>query len=91
MNISKTERRALDMLSTGGKIVLERDSRNRPVAADFISREGWFLEGYGFPEFQSLRAKRLIVSRNGGDYAISRDGALSLQKSRQAARKSGAG
>ncbi|MCA0320750.1 MAG: YjhX family toxin [Proteobacteria bacterium] len=91
MNISKAERRALDMLSMGGRIMLERDSRNRPVAAGFISREGWFLEGPGLREFQSLRAKRLIVSRDGGDYAISRDGARSLQKSRQAARRSGAG
>lgn len=87
MNISKKERRTLEMLSLGGKIVLEKDDRSRPLEASFITREGWFLDGAGLAEFKVLKAKRLIISRNGGHYVISREGAITLQRSRQAAKK----
>jgi len=87
MNISKKERKALEMLSLGGKIILEKDARNRPLEAPFVTREGWFLDGAGLAEFKVLRSKRFIISRNGGHYTISREGILSLQRSRQAARK----
>ena len=88
MNISKKERRTLEMLSLGGKIIIEKDDRSRPLEASFVTREGWFLDGAGLTEFKVLKAKRLIISRNGGHYAISREGVLSLQRSRQQAKKS---
>ncbi|MBA9019082.1 MULTISPECIES: YjhX family toxin [Aminobacter] len=87
MNISKKERKALEVLSFGGTIILEKDTRNRPLEASFVTREGWSLEGAGLAEFKVLKAKRLVVSRNGGNYTISREGVVSLQQARQAAKK----
>ncbi|WP_439633471.1 YjhX family toxin [Glycocaulis sp.] len=84
MNVSKQERKALELLSLGGKISVEKDDRSRVVGASFITREGWFLDGVGLSEFQSLRAKRLVSSRKGEDYSISREGIKILQKFRQA-------
>lgn len=83
MNISKPERKALEMLSHGGRIVLEKDDRNHPVEVYFFTREGWILDGAGMKEFKALRTKRLIASKNGGHYAISRAGVQSLQRFRQ--------
>lgn len=83
MNISKHERKTLEMLSLGGRIVVEKDDRNKPLDADFITREGWFLSGNGLKEFQSLRTKGYVASRNGGDYVITRDGLKAIQASRQ--------
>lgn len=82
MNISKIERRALEMLSFGGKVLVERDHRKRIVAADFVTREGWFLEGYGLSEFAQLRSKKLIISQNAGPYRITKLGVLALSRSR---------
>ncbi len=87
MNISRKERRALEMLSLGGTIIVEKDTRNKPLEASFVTREGWSLDGAGLAEFKVLKAKRLVVSRNGGNYTISRDGVVSLQRARQAAKK----
>ena len=87
MNISTKERKALEVLSFGGTIILEKDSSNRPLEASFVTREGWSLEGAGLAEFKVLKAKRLVVSRNGGNYTISREGVVSLQRARQAAKK----
>lgn len=87
MNISKKERKALEMLSLGGTIILEKDARNRPLEASFVTREGWSLDGAGLAEFKTLRSKRLIISQNGGHYRISREGVMSLQRARQAAKK----
>lgn len=86
MNISKIERRTLEMLSLGGKIVLDKDERNRPTEADFVTREGWFLDGSGLKEFQSLKTKGFVSSRNGGDYVISKDGLKALSLSRKPAK-----
>ncbi|WP_374834157.1 YjhX family toxin [Paenochrobactrum pullorum] len=87
MNISKLERKVLEMLSRGGRVVLEKDERNKVIDADFITREGWFMDGVGLPQFINLRAKKLIRSTQGSDYYISRDGIVSLQTSRQQAKK----
>ncbi|MNH91977.1 hypothetical protein D3C73_445470 [compost metagenome] len=73
------------MLSLGGKIVLEKDERNRPIEADFVTREGWFLDGSGLKEFQSLKTKGFVSSRNGGDYVISKDGLKALSSTRKPA------
>lgn len=86
MSISKIERRTLEMLSLGGKIVLEKDERNRPTQADFVTREGWFLDGSGLKEFRSLKTKGFVSSCNGGDYVISKDGLIALSLSRKPAK-----
>lgn len=75
------------MLSRGGRVVVEKDDRNKPLDADFVTREGWFMDGVGLREFLALRTKRMIRSSQGSDYFISRDGLLSLQHSGQRVKK----
>lgn len=82
MNISRIERRALEMLSFGGRIAVEKDGK-QIVEVHFISREGWFLAGYGLREFDQLRRKRLIVSRDGEAYRITSWGVAALSAARR--------
>lgn len=83
MNVSRFERRILDMLARGGRIQPEKDDRGKIIDVDFITREGWFMEGTSVDIFKKLRAKKLISSFNGGAYRISKQGILSLQIARQ--------
>ncbi|WP_313199323.1 YjhX family toxin [Rhizobium sp.] len=55
MNTSKIEQRTLEILSPGGKIVLEKDQRNRAMKAAVLTREGWFLDASGLNEFRPSR------------------------------------
>lgn len=73
----------LDMLAMGGRIIIEKNETKHIISADFVTREGWFLDGFSLKEFNSLKSKRLILSRNGGDYRISRNGIEALQFARQ--------
>jgi uncharacterized protein YjhX (UPF0386 family) len=84
MNISRFERRILDMLAKGGRIEPEKDEKGKIIDVDFISREGWFLDGTDLQTFKRLRAKKLIASFNGSAYRISKQGIASLQIARNA-------
>lgn len=84
MNISRFERRILDMLAKGGRIEPEKDDKGKIIAVDFISREGWFLDGTDLQTFKRLRTKKLIASFNGSAYRISKQGIASLQIARNA-------
>jgi len=84
MNISRFERRILDMLAKGGRIEPEKDDKGKIIDVDFISREGWFLDGTDLQTFKRLRAKKLIASFNGSAYRISKHGIASLQIARNA-------
>ncbi len=84
MNISRFERRILDMLAKGGRIEPEKDDKGKIIDVDFISREGWFLDGTDLQTFKRLRAKKLIASFNGSAYRISKQGIASLQIARNA-------
>lgn len=83
MNISKIERRALEMLSFGGRVIVEKDGRNALLDVSFVTREGWFMDGVGETEFRTLRRKKMILSRDGGDYRITRKGVEALQIARR--------
>lgn len=83
MNISKSERRALEMLSFGGTVRIEKNGK-RVISADFVNRDGWFLDGYGVSEFDQLRKKKMIASRNGAAYTITKVGVVALSLTRQA-------
>lgn len=82
MNISKVERRVLNVLALGGRIVVEKDARGHIEHVDCITREGWFLDGIDLPIFKKLKAKRMIGSHNSGPYRITRCGVEALQKAR---------
>lgn len=73
MNISKLEQRALHALAQGGHIRHIRDS-GRIVEITCFTRDGYGLADCTMVIFKKLKAKRLIESRGGGPYHISRKG-----------------
>ena len=79
LNISKAQQRTLHALAQGGRIVLERDERGDIVSADCITRDGWTLSDCDVAIFKSLKKKRLIASRNGQPYQITREGLVNLR------------
>ncbi|CAN5891770.1 YjhX family toxin [soil metagenome] len=79
MNISKAQQRTLHALAQGGQIILERDDRGHIVEAACVSRDGWRLDECDLAVFKSLKKKRLIASRNGEPYRVTRDGLVNLR------------
>jgi uncharacterized protein YjhX (UPF0386 family) len=74
LNISKPQQRTLHALARGGHIVLERDDRGAVIDAECWTREGWRLSDCNLELFKLLKRRRLIASRDGGPYRITRDG-----------------
>ena len=79
MNISKPQQRTLHALAQGGAILIERDERGTLIDAECVTRDGWRLSDCDLVVFKSLKQKRLIASRDGGPYRITRAGLLSLR------------
>ena len=73
MNISKLELRVLHCLAQGGRIQ-HIWQENRIVDVDCWSRDGYRLMDCTIGLFQKLKRRRLIESRGGGAYRISRLG-----------------
>jgi hypothetical protein len=74
LNISKPQQRTLHALAQGGRITLERNGRGDPIAAECLTREGWRLSDCSLDVFKALKRRRLIMSRDGGPYQITRAG-----------------
>ena len=79
MNISKPQQRTLHALAQGGAITLVRNDRGGLVAAECFNRDGWLLSDCSLAVFKALKKRRLIASRDGGPYRITREGLLSLR------------
>ena len=79
MNISKAQQRVLHVLAQGGKIQHHRDRHGRVVHVDCLTREGYRLTTCDLGLFAKLKARRLIASRGGGPYRISREGLLTVR------------
>ncbi len=79
MNISRGEQRVLHVLAQGGRIRHHRGEDGRIVHIDCFTREGHVLTDCTLDLFARLRRKRLIESRNGEPYRISRQGRLSVR------------
>lgn len=79
MNISKHEQRVLHALAQGGCIRHQKDPSGRIVEVDCFNRDGYRLADCTLPVFGKLRRKRLIISRNGGPYKITREGLRSVR------------
>ena len=79
MNISKAQQRTLHALAQGGRIVIERDEAGRLIGAECFNHVGWVLPDCTLGVFKALKRRRLIMSRAGGPYRITREGALCLR------------
>lgn len=79
MNISRREQRALHVLALGGLIRHERAQGSTITAVTCITREGMILTDFDLVLFNRLRRRRLIESRAGSPYRISRQGRLCVR------------
>lgn len=79
MNLSKAEQRTLHVLAQGGAITVERGTNGKVTAVLCFNREGHVLTDCTLTVFERLRKRRLIRSRGGAPYRISRDGRVSVR------------
>ena len=79
MNISRHEQRALHVLALGGRILHAREGGRKITTVTCFTREGMILADFDMAIFARLRRKRLIESRAGGPYHISKRGRLSVR------------
>lgn len=79
MNISRNEQRALHVLALGGRILHERTDGPKITSATCLTREGMILADFDMALFNRLRRRRLIESRAGGPYRISKRGRLCVR------------
>lgn len=79
LNISKPQQRTLHALAQGGRIIIERDHRGDLIAAECVTRDGWTLSDCDLAVFRSLKKKKMIASRNGQPYQITREGLVNLR------------
>ena len=74
VNISKYEQRVLHALAQGGQIRHIKDATGKVIEVDCFNRDGFRLADCTMPVFRKLRRKRLIISRGGKPYRITREG-----------------
>jgi len=79
LNISKPQQRTLHALAQGGRILVERNEKGALVSAECVTRDGWRLGDCDLAVFKSRKKKRLIASKGGGPYGITREGLLNLR------------
>ncbi|MBX3581073.1 MAG: YjhX family toxin [Rhizobiaceae bacterium] len=79
MNISRNEQRALHVLALGGRILHERGNGSKIADVTCVTRDGMILTDFNLAVFRRLRQKRLIESRSGSPYRISRRGRICVR------------
>lgn len=79
MNISKPEQRILHALAQGGRIRHERDEAGRIAEVFCLTRDGHVLAACDLVLFARLRRRRLIASRQGQPYGITREGLAAVR------------
>jgi len=77
VNISKPQQRTLHALAQGGRI--ELDDAGGLIAAECFNHAGWLMPDCTLDVFKALKRRRLIMSRGGGPYRITREGLLCLR------------
>lgn len=82
MNISRPEQRVLHVLALGGRILHERGNGPKVISVTCITRDGLVLSDCNLTVFNRLRKKRLIESRSGNPYRISKRGRVSVRAQR---------
>lgn len=79
MNISKAHQRVLHVLAQGGRIQHHRDEHGRLVHVDCFTREGYRMAACNLAMFNQLKQRRLIASRGGLAYCITRKGLAAVR------------
>jgi uncharacterized protein YjhX (UPF0386 family) len=79
LNISKLEQRVLHALAQGGRIHHERDAAGRIREVYCLTREGHRLMACDLVLFSRLKRRRLIASRLGRPYGITREGLAAVR------------
>jgi len=79
VNVSKFEQRTLHTLAQGGQIVVKKDEQGKVIEAVCLTREGWSLVDCTLPIFKKLKSRRLIASRGGGPYHVTREGLAAVR------------
>ena len=79
MNISRNEQRALHVLALGGCILHERGDGPKITSVTCVTRDWMVLADFDLTIFNRLRRKRLIESRSGSHYRISKRGRTSVR------------
>ena len=79
MNISKSEQRTLHALAQGGRIVVRKAEHGKLEQVDCITRDGWRLADCTPNVVRKLKRRRFIRSRQGGPYAITREGLAAVR------------
>jgi len=79
LNISKPQQRILHALAQGGRIQHHRDANGRITHVDCLTREGFRLTACDLSLFTQLKHRRLIASREGGAYRISKEGLAAVR------------
>lgn len=79
MNISRNKQRALHVLALGGCILHERSDGPKITSVTCVTRDGMILADFNLAVFNRLRRKRLIESRSGSPYRISKRGRISVR------------
>lgn len=74
MDISKAEQRILHVLAQGGCIELLRDDDGMLEELNCITRDGWYYAGLSEFIFRKLKYRRLISSKSGKPYRITKLG-----------------
>ncbi len=74
MDISKAEQRILHVLAQGGCIELRRDDDGTVEDINCVTRDGWNYAGLSERTFRKLKYRRLISSKGGRPYRITRLG-----------------
>lgn len=79
MNLSRSEQRVLHVLALGGHILQERKEGPKITSITCVTRDGMILAECDLNVFNRLRKKRLIESRSGKPYRISKRGRVSVR------------
>jgi uncharacterized protein YjhX (UPF0386 family) len=79
LNISRYEQRVLHVLAQGGSIRYRRDAHGKVIEVDCCNRDGFRLADCNLSVFERLRKRRLIRSREGQPYRITREGLAAVR------------
>ncbi len=79
MNISRGEQRTLHALAQGGHVEVEKNEKGKICRVRCINRDGWALTDCTLPIFKKLKKRRLIASREGRPYRITRAGLAAVR------------